>query len=968
MNNKTMYKILAICLAFSFIVSFSAPIFALQNEKHDQTSALKYVLSLEGKHIDTDNGSYDCVDIAKAYFKNIGGKPVESLTYLCGSPYAYNYADSISDGAIPAGWIRCYYSQGYIPQPGDVAVWKANTGIADEMGHVAIVTEVKKNGEKFQIKYMEQNTSTQKGACICKKFLDASNPSCYIVPTFNQKITEDMIFASENKFTVLLLDNSGPINFTFPADFFALRLFETTYTSDSAIDEVKKAANSFLKGITEFENNYIAIVKYSNEAEVVCDFTNNMDILKKSLDKIVANGDENNSDGDGPNIASALNCAKGLFNKITNPNAVKNIVLCTTGLTINGEYSETGKYSPDDENVPATWQNTDTKVKLYKLANTAVSTADKIKESGVNIYTLGIFKPIESVLPNDGKKLANFFRTTAKDIASSENNYYPLEDPENLVISFDAIENSIDGKKDTNIYVNGENEPVLFDTTLSSLIVSNRSVQYNPKLSYMLMALSYAAYNQNGNGNKNSPFEETNIYRSYENIGLKDITSFNYYDDANDTNYGKDNVAFTIGWQALPNFKKMIVVSIRGSYGPLPTSLDWQSNFNLGEAENKESLHAGFNTAAEKVIKALNEYTDGIETKNTVYVITGHSRGAGVANLVSYKLMSKGVSKSNLYDYNFACPDVARSESTDWNPYGKYSNIFNINNCSDPVGQIPGVIGTILGHASSKLVSKFTDEIKINGSSDAFSWDQIGTSWGKFGNTYWFSQNWNDKSKLGLDFNTHAQSEYMKYLSQLKSEYEFKGWDDIELKVLLNTDWDGLIAGVFCPVDVTVTTLDGKLLASVKNGVIKYGKDAEFGKIIVLTQDDKKLFFVNGCNDVNISFEGSDNGEMTYMYSNINLADETLTGGDAFRKVNLAKGKTMYSTLSLSDLDNTKLYVTDENGNIIARVSKNGTETKVINVNMLLLLILITVVLCAGMVAIVVWIFKKTNEKSQENQ
>ncbi len=957
-EDYAMKKIIAIIikktfmalLVFSFIVPFSVVASALDNGEYDQTSALKYVLSLEGKHIDTDNHSYDCVDIAKAYFRDVGGKPVVSLAALCGSPYAYNYADPISDGAIPVGWIRCYYSQGYIPQPGDVAVWKANTGIAGKMGHVAIVTEVKKNGEKYQIKYLDQSTGSQKCASVCKNYLDASNPSCYIVPTFNQKITEDMIFASKSKFTVLVLDNSGPQEFIFPADIFALRLRETTYTSNSSIEEVKAAASSFLHGVTEFENNYIAIVKFSNEACVVCDFTNDLETLEKSLGSIEADicDEDVNSDTNGPNINAGLLSADELLSRITNPHAVKNIVLCTTGFTVNGDHSEIGKYSKEDETVPSPWQNMVTEVKLYTLANVAVATADRIKEAGTTIYTLGIFEPIESALPSDGKILANFFRTTAEDIATSTYHYFPLENPEDLKITFDEVENNIDGKKDTYIYATGEEKPILFDTTLSSLIFSNSSVQYNPQLSYMLMSLSCAAYNKN------------NIQSSYNNLGLHDIKTYNYYNDPNDKKYGSDNVAYAIGWQPLENGKKMILVSIRGSYGDVMQSSDWYSNLNLGDAISEKGFHKGFSIVANHVMNSIESYcSDSLSLSDCVFVITGHSRGAAVANLVSYNLMSKGVLKENLYDYNFACPDVAFSKSTEWNYSGNYNNIFNINNCSDPVGRIPGVLGTMIGHIDDKLISRFIDDIKSNGSSQAFNWEQLDLSWGKFGNTYWFSQDWNDESQMGMSFKSHAQTEYINYLSQLKTVNEFKGWDDIELKVLLNTKWNGLVFGVCCPVDVTATTSDGKFLASVKDGIIEYGKDAEFGRIIVLTQNDKKLFFINGYDDVNISFEGTDTGEMAYLYSNINLTDEALTGGDAFRKVTLTKGKTMRSMVSLCELDSTKLFVTDENDNITARVAKDGTETKVLKVNLLLLIIFTTIILSAGMVAIIVFTLKK---------
>lgn len=225
-----------------------------------------------------------------------------------------------------------------------------------------------------------------------------------------------------------------------------------------------------------------------------------------------------------------------------------------------------------------------------------------------------------------------------------------------------------------------------FNLSFKSLIYSSESTRYNPQLAYMLMALAYSAYNANGSGNKNT-LDDCNIYYSYKSMGLDedDIKLYNYYKKISDPEYGEDNVGFAFGRSTLPNGKKLVVVSVRGSVGAITSrSSDWKSNFNLGEVAPGTYYHSGFKSAADKVMNELDGYSDGFD-KDTVYVVTGHSRGAAVANIVSKLLVDKGISQDNVFDYNFACPDVARDASGVWNKDGKYNNIMNINDCSDPV-------------------------------------------------------------------------------------------------------------------------------------------------------------------------------------------------------------------------------------------------------------------------------------------
>ncbi|MBQ7523296.1 MAG: RICIN domain-containing protein [Oscillospiraceae bacterium] len=165
-----MKKRFLLVIMVALLVASILPISAYAANSQ-QAAAVDYILKLEGKYHDVDGTGYDCVDLAKMYFRDIGGKTPTPIGI------AANYANSAYDYTLPEGWVRMYYSNGYRPQPGDVAVWSGNPG------HVALIYDV--HSESNTIDCMEQNSYTQNKA---KKHTgyNASVPICYIVPTFNQ--------------------------------------------------------------------------------------------------------------------------------------------------------------------------------------------------------------------------------------------------------------------------------------------------------------------------------------------------------------------------------------------------------------------------------------------------------------------------------------------------------------------------------------------------------------------------------------------------------------------------------------------------------------------------------------------------------------------------------------------------------------------------------------------------------------
>ena len=122
----------------------------------------------------------------------------------------------------------------------------------------------------------------------------------------------------------------------------------------------------------------------------------------------------------------------------------------------------------------------------------------------------------------------------------------------------------------------------------------------------------------------------------------------------------------------------IIVIACRGT----KTEDDKQSNIT--------QMALGFRFAAEDVKTNLDQYIldkridTGLPTK---LLITGHSRGAAVANILG-TIVSDITSNNNVYVYTFATPNTTTESNR-----RTYDNIFNILVEGDPVPGNPGMIG-----------------------------------------------------------------------------------------------------------------------------------------------------------------------------------------------------------------------------------------------------------------------------------
>ena len=205
---------------------------------------------------------------------------------------------------------------------------------------------------------------------------------------------------------------------------------------------------------------------------------------------------------------------------------------------------------------------------------------------------------------------------------------------------------------------------------------------YNHQLAETSMVLSGAAYVESA-GEPSSH----SIQNALEAFDFDEIQSYNY--NYHHTESDNDIVAYTFAVKRIQDISYdttfLVAVVIKGTSG----NEEWYSNFNIGTGNS----HKGFTLAKEELMRSLEEYLAGLGLtssfkENTKFLVTGHSRGAAVANLVAADLSySSHANRSNVYGYTFATPTVAVMD-TDL-AEDSYDNIFNIINGEDFITQVP---------------------------------------------------------------------------------------------------------------------------------------------------------------------------------------------------------------------------------------------------------------------------------------
>ena len=217
-------------------------------------------------------------------------------------------------------------------------------------------------------------------------------------------------------------------------------------------------------------------------------------------------------------------------------------------------------------------------------------------------------------------------------------------------------------------------------------------------------------------------------------FGFEDIANYtlNHYGDDDICEITVGHRAYTFGGET----KEIVAVWVRGTE---PKSLEeWSSNFNVGDlvrffeaydSENgktprqsnadwtRKTNHRGFDVCATRLLNYLKTYyldeyvypeLEELPGASLAFWLTGHSRGAAVANLMASYLIDEG---EEVFAYTYASPfNTANTEAS----AEKYDCIFNLVNENDfvPMLPMPEWGFTRYGKTATVDASQWASEIK----------------------------------------------------------------------------------------------------------------------------------------------------------------------------------------------------------------------------------------------------------------
>lgn len=214
---------------------------------------------------------------------------------------------------------------------------------------------------------------------------------------------------------------------------------------------------------------------------------------------------------------------------------------------------------------------------------------------------------------------------------------------------------------------------------------------YNAKLSKVSLLLSAVIYegtslNLSDSVNKQKT-NGTSAAEVMNYFGMSNVKTYHLGDYYSDDHLSE----FAIGYHDVTyngKTKTVLAIVVRGTNGTLQ---EWASNFDVGELSTNTSTddwtntknHKGFDITANRITKLVNKYIteNGLSKSSLVYWVTGHSRGAAIANIMGANLEKAG---KTAFTYTFAAPNTTLATDAK-----SYKTIFNIINNDDFVPCLP---------------------------------------------------------------------------------------------------------------------------------------------------------------------------------------------------------------------------------------------------------------------------------------
>lgn len=179
--------------------------------------------------------------------------------------------------------------------------------------------------------------------------------------------------------------------------------------------------------------------------------------------------------------------------------------------------------------------------------------------------------------------------------------------------------------------------------------------------------------------------------------------------------------------------KEIIVLAVRGTNA---SNAEWSSNFDVGadtpeyyaamgdshpDWVNKKN-HKGFDVAMNRILTKFYDYINrhGLDELNRdkTILVTGHSRGAAIANLLGAHFEDSADYES--FTYTFASPYCTTDENA-----ANYKTIFNVVNEDDLIAYLPLEVWGFKKYGTTKSISvvdHYEDEDWFADAEGSFEW------------------------------------------------------------------------------------------------------------------------------------------------------------------------------------------------------------------------------------------------------
>lgn len=305
----------------------------------------------------------------------------------------------------------------------------------------------------------------------------------------------------------------------------------------------------------------------------------------------------------------------------------------------------------DRSNLLGLWKLSDEAKKHYHIVGSATTQVPSYEfdENGkLTMYMMGIPMPveyeitgniIEVKLSNKNSRLLKWKNYALYDLEF----LFETDDSKPMYLSMDEASRQ---QAIRSSYIESIEQAFTTDSTV-----------FNPYLEVQSIVLAKGAYTDFGEKGADT----VSAAECLTMLGF-DSDSIRGYNYDIEQKYEDHKVAFVFGTKRSPaeadsqSGHVVVAIAIRGTR-PLP---EWISDFTTGT----DTEHVGFNTAMKEVYDCFLDYCSqqniDLQKDNVKIWLTGHSRGAGVANLLGAKLLTTGRVKNeeDLYAYTYACPLV----------------------------------------------------------------------------------------------------------------------------------------------------------------------------------------------------------------------------------------------------------------------------------------------------------------------